>query len=205
VDGFKGDFKLAETEGRVAARVEANVGELFVSKGDDFFGIDGEKRLLHIVRRRGIAVPIGANADAGAVDRPQHERVRRIVGEVEFNGTEAANQDVFQDLLDEGAEGIFGIGLLEVQGERSDALGGAGQHGEAVAGEVATGRRFFERAATARLNAPGHAGDAVLDRVDGLARDRRFREAAQVGRCGFGHDSGTSNADRGCPRSEDGR
>ena len=146
------------------------------------------------MRRCGVAVPVGANANAGAVDRPQSERTSGIAGEIEFDGAEAADQDVFQDLLDEGAEGVLGIGLLEVEGERSDALGGAGQHADAIVGKVGARRRFLERAATARLNAPGHAGDAVLDGVDGLARDGHFREAAQVGGRGFGHDSGTQRA-----------
>ena len=49
-----------------------------------------------------------------------------IAGEIDLDGAEAADQEVFQDLLDEGAEGVLGIGLLKIQRERGDALGGAG-------------------------------------------------------------------------------
>jgi hypothetical protein len=123
-----------------------------------------------------------------------------IAGEIEFDCAETADQHVFQDLLDEGAERIFGIGLLEVDGEGGDALGGAGQHADAIVGEVGARRRFIERTATAGLNAPGHTGDAVFDGVDGLAGDGHFGEAAQVGGRGFRHDPGTR--ERGCPRGE---
>ncbi len=185
VNSLERDFEFAETEGRVSARIEANVGELFVGKRDVLIGHERGGG-LNVVRRGRIAIPIGANANAGAVHRPEGERMARIAAEIEFDGAEATDEDVFEYLLDKRAEGIFGIGLLKIEDEGGDALGGVGQ--------------IVKRAAMARLNAPLHSGDAVLDGVDGLARDGHFGEAAQVGGGGFGHHPGTH--ERGCPRSE---
>ena len=42
VDGFEGDFEAAEAEGRVAARVEAEVDELVVEQGNEFFWREGD-------------------------------------------------------------------------------------------------------------------------------------------------------------------
>ena len=172
----------------MGARVQTNVGQLFVGERDVLIGQECGGG-LDVVRRRGIAVPVGANANAGAVNRPHYKGMRGIAAEIEFDGAEAADQHVFQYLLDKRAEGVLGVGLLEVKNEGGDALGGVGQ--------------VVERTAVARLNAPLHSSDTVFDGVDGLARDRHFGEAAQVGGRGFRHDPGTH--ERGCPRGEYGR
>jgi hypothetical protein len=59
-----------------------------------------------------------------------------IAGEIEFDCAETADQHVFQNLLNEGAERVFRIGLLEVEGEGGDAVGSAGQHADPIAGKV---------------------------------------------------------------------
>jgi len=85
VNSLERDFEFAETEGRVSARIEANVGELFVGKRDVLIGHERGGG-LNVVRRGRIAIPIGANANAGAVHRPEGERMARIAAEIEFDG-----------------------------------------------------------------------------------------------------------------------
>ena len=82
------------------------------------------------------------------------------------------DQHVFQHLLDHRAERVLRIRLLEVQRQRGNPFGRIGQ--------------IAEHASVPRLDAPLHSRDAVLDGVDGFARDRHLGEAAQIMGVGLG-------------------
>ena len=95
----------------------------------------------------------------GILRKPQLERA------------ETTDDGVFQYLLGHGAEGVVRVRLLKSLGQDADALRPL--------------RKFVEVAPATRLHPPVHAGDTVLDGVDGLARDRRLRKSTQIGGCGF--------------------
>src|SRR5438132_7587791 len=73
IDGLEGDFKAPESEGRVRARVQPDVHQLVVIEHDVRIFADASGN-LRVAGRSGIAVPVSAHSDAGAIDRPQIDR-----------------------------------------------------------------------------------------------------------------------------------
>ena len=172
IDGLERDFEASEAEGRVRARVEANVHQLVVIERDVrvFADAPGD---LRVPRRGGIAVPVSAHTDAGTIDRPQIDRTLRVAGELHLDRAEAADDDVLQHLLAERTEAVIVIGHVKIVSKNLRAQFAAGN--------------LLQLAAVLGLDAPLHARDAVLDSVDGLAGDRGFSELAQVGGRRFRH------------------
>src|SRR5581483_10861904 len=171
VDGLKRHFQPAKPERGVGARVQADVDELVVVERDLRVRTHAAGG-LHVARRVGAAVPVGADPDGGAVHRPQDERARGIAGALDFDGAEAADQHVFQHLLGEGAEGVVGVGRLEIRRQDADAPGGVGQGRWAAPG--------------ARLHAPAHAAMRSLMvlmalRATGVSAKRRRLAGVALG------------------------
>src|SRR5213593_865117 len=79
---------------------------------------------------------------------------------------EASDDNVFQNLLGQGAERIIRIGRIEIVSEDAYA-------------QICI-RQLFS-ASRPRLNSPPHPGNLIFDRVDRLSRHRRFSKTSQVG------------------------
>ncbi len=93
-----------------------------------------------------ISVPIGTHLDGRAVHRIQQQRTSRISAQLQLDGAKTADDHVFEDLFGERAEGIVGIGRIQIVGKDRNALDAIRQIGEctSVLGlESATSFRRF--------------------------------------------------------------
>src|SRR6187402_1185824 len=107
-DGFEGDLKTTQAEGRVGARIQADVHQLAVEQRDGF--LSTRLRIdLGVAWRLGLAIPFGVYLHGCAVDGPEAKGEVGVAGEFHLHGAEAADDDVFEHLLDQGAEGVSWI------------------------------------------------------------------------------------------------
>ena len=183
---FEGYLKSSEAEGGVAARVETDVHQLVIQQRDQGIGayLAG---LLGVARLAGVALPGGVNLDGCPVYRIEAKRALVIAGGLHLDGAEAADQGVLDHLFEQGAKTVRGVRFFQRAAQGVETAVGIGDFGCVVA------------AADADL--PVHAGDLVLDEVDGAARDRGLGEAAEVG--GGGLDEGRLPVGAGAERAED--
>src|SRR4051812_5981901 len=159
VDGLECDLEAAEAERSVGARIQPDVHQLIVIERNIRVLADSACN-LRIAWRRGIAVPIGAHADGGTIDRPQIHRTLRIAGELNLHCSESTDNNVLQHLFAERTKAVIVIGIVEIVSQYLHS-------------RFATGK-LTEFAGILRLDAPLHSGNTVLDAVDGLARDGRL-------------------------------
>ena len=123
-------------------------------------------RGLRVARLGGISIPGDVDLDGGAIDRPEMEGTQIVSGGLHLDRAEAADEKVFEDLLEDGAEAVADVRLLQAAAQDLHARLGV--------------RHLRVAIAAAQLDLPVHAGDLVLDDVDRAPRHGRLGKLPQV-------------------------
>src|SRR5581483_6627086 len=170
VDSFKRHLEPAQPEWRVCPRVQPDVNQLIVVE----HGLpNGAAGYLHITRRPGKSIPIHFHSDAGAIHRPQNQRLVRIAGRLHFDCAEPPYDYVLENLLAQRTERVVWIGSLEIRRKYSRAKRSV--------------RQFLQGSSAARLDTPLHSSHAIFNCVDSTAGNRVLRKPSQVCGRGLGH------------------
>src|SRR3954449_528763 len=129
IDSLKRDFQPAQAERSVRARVQADVAEFLVGQFDvSFWTVTPGS--LRVADGLSVAVPLRTHLDGRPIHRVQQQGTSSISAQLQLDGAEAADDDIFKDLLGERAERIVGVRRVEIVGEYGNALGAVRQVGE---------------------------------------------------------------------------
>src|SRR5882724_2172057 len=122
IDGLECDFQPTQPEWRMGARVQADVAEFLVGQLDVRLRTVASGG-LRIADRWRVTVPLRTHFDGRAVHRIEQQRTGWVSAELQLDGAESTDDHVFEDLLGERAEGIVGVGCIQVVDENGDSLG----------------------------------------------------------------------------------
>ena len=107
----------------MAARIQANVHQLVVEQRDEVLGGEATAR-LRVARLGGVSIPGDVDLDGRAIDRPEMEGAQIVAGGLHLDRAKAADEKVFEDLLEDGAEAVADVGLLQAAAQDLHALRG---------------------------------------------------------------------------------
>ena len=135
---------------------------------------------LRVTRLGGVSIPGDVDLDGRAVHRPEMEGPQIVTGGLHLDRAEAADEKVFERLLEDGAEAVADVGLLQAAAQDL---------------HVRLGVRHIDVAVTAaQLDLPVHAGDLVLDDIDRATGHGRLGKLPQVRGGWFGRRILSSSA-----------
>src|SRR4051812_42621393 len=108
IDGLECDFQPSQAEWGVRARVQTDIAEFLIGQFNVSFWTVTSSR-LRVAGGLRVAVPLRTHLDGRAVHWIQQQGTSRISAELQLDSAEAANDDVFEDLFGERAEGIVRV------------------------------------------------------------------------------------------------